>query len=232
MHTLWLRLRAPFAAFRYFQAGVYRSTSPTIPHSAAWGLVLNLAGVDIRSNENNSITEIDPSAPPLLIAIGNVQHSERNTLYQQLHSYPVGTSGKEFAERTKGAKYWIAPVKREILADFDVVLGVRTEDQKLANRIKLGLAGDLPDVRYGLPFAGDNNLLFDRIEILESAESAYWFTPVVDNEDASPRKGSCRLSIKIDRVDSSKSIAKLFAPEPEKIDIPPEGAWIWTPAQP
>jgi CRISPR-associated protein Cas5t len=227
MKKLWLRLQAPFAAFRYFQAGVYRATSPVIPHSAAWGLVLNLAGIDIRINENNAITEIDPSAPKLLIAVGSVSNGERNTLYQQLHSYPVGNSGKEFAERTKGTKYWIAPVKREILAGFDAMIGVQTDDGQLIENIKLGLTGELDVIRYGLPFAGDNNLLFDQIKVVASPEPAYWYTPVEQND--SPRKDSCRLSIKIDRVDSSKSRALLFAPEIAQSEIPPESAWIWTP---
>ncbi|HWN68765.1 MAG TPA: CRISPR-associated protein Cas5, partial [Haliangium sp.] len=48
MNTLWLRLRAPFAAYRWLQAGVYRATSPIIPPSAAWGLLLNLAHIETR----------------------------------------------------------------------------------------------------------------------------------------------------------------------------------------
>lgn len=232
MHLIWLRIRAPFAAFRYFQAGVYRAVSPTIPYSAAWGLVLNLAGIEVRKNQDNPITEIDPSSPPLLIAIGNVDFGERNALYQQLHSYPVGTSGKELAPKTKGAKYWIAPVKREILAGFDAVVGIQTKDGNLANRIKLGLSGKLTDSRYGLPFAGDNNLLFDQIQILDEAEPAYWYLPVSVDEGAKPQKGSCRLSVKIDRVDASKSISRLFAPQAKKNTAPPNEAWIWTPREP
>jgi CRISPR-associated protein Cas5t len=230
MKKLWLRLQAPFAAYRYFQAGVYRSTSPTIPHSAAWGLILNLAGIEVRTNIDNSITEIDPSAPKLLIAVGTVGYGERNTLYQQLHSYPVGNSGKEFAERTRGTKYWIAPVKREVLTDFDAMIGVQTDDSDLLKRIGEGLKGSLPIARYGLPFAGDNNLLFDQIAIVESPEPAYWYAPVRAEE--APRRGSCRLSVKIDRVDSSKSVSLLFAPEDCRTKEPPESAWIWTPTQP
>jgi len=227
MEKLWLRLQAPFAAFRYFQAGVYRATSPVIPHSAAWGLVLNLAGIDIRINENNAITEIDPKAPKLLIAIGSVSAGEKNTLYQQLHSYPVGTSGKDIAERTKGAKYWIAPVKRELLVGFDAMIGIQTDDKLLVEKIERGLCGELDIARYGLPFAGDNNLLFDQIEVVSSPEPANWYTPVEQND--SPRRDSCRLSIKIDRTDSSKSRSLLFAPEIARSQTPPESAWIWTP---
>lgn len=227
MEKIWLRLRAPFAAFRYFQAGVYRATSPTIPHSAAWGLVLNLAGIDVRINENNAISEIDPDAPKLLIAVGAITDGEKSTLYQQLHSYPVGTSGKDVAERTRGTKYWIAPVKRELLVGFDAMLGVQSHDKKIIEKIALGLSGELDVVRYGLPFAGDNNLLFDHIQIIESPVPARWYTPVEQND--SPPKNSCRLSIKIDRVDSSKSRSLLFAPGEVPSELPPNTAWIWTP---
>src|SRR5690606_31673513 len=70
--TLWLRLRAPFAAFRWMQAGVYRATSPVIPPSAAWGLVLNLAGVETRGEDDGTTTQIRADAPPLCLAIGAV----------------------------------------------------------------------------------------------------------------------------------------------------------------
>lgn len=230
MNTLWLWLRAPFAAFRYFQAGVYRATSPTIPHSAAWGLVLNLAGIDIRLNSDNAITEIDPCAPKLLLAVGAVEHAERNTLYQQLHSYPVGTSGKEFADRSKGTKYWIAPVKREILVGLDAMLGVKSDDEALLNKVRHGLCGDTGGLRYGLPFAGDNNLLFDDVRIVGVPERAFWYIPV--NGKGAPKEGSCRLSVKIDRSDCSKSVSLLFAPESTKTEYPPDEAWIWTPCAP
>src|SRR5438132_1289702 len=46
--TLFLRLDAPFSAFRWLQAGVYRGTFPVMPPSAAWGFALNLAGIETR----------------------------------------------------------------------------------------------------------------------------------------------------------------------------------------
>ena len=55
MRTLWLRVRAPFAAFRWMQAGVYRATSPIVPPSAAWGLCLNLAHIDMRQHDEGAV---------------------------------------------------------------------------------------------------------------------------------------------------------------------------------
>src|SRR5436305_5802648 len=131
MKTLWLRVRAPFAAFRGFQAGVYRATSPVMPPSTAYGLVLNLAGIEMRAPTSGPTTLIRDDVPKLQIAIGIVSSAERGSLYQQLHSYPVGNSGKELAARTHGAKYWIIPVRRELLIGFDGIIGVQSAEDSL-----------------------------------------------------------------------------------------------------
>jgi len=233
---LWLRVRAPFAAFRGMQAGVYRATSPTMPHSAAWGLLLNLAGIETRNTKPNITTLVRTDAPPLCMCIGAVRDSELASLYQQLHTYPVGASGKEFKERTRGAKYWIAPARRELLVGLDVMLGVRSDQPEVLDRIVAGAQGkplpgdDQAGERYGLPFAGDNNLLFDRIDVLDAPEAARWYLPV--GPDDPPRRGSCRLTVGIDRGDASRTTNILFAPAEEPTAEVPEAAWIWTPRRP
>lgn len=248
MNTLWLRARAPFAAFRWLQAGVYRATSPIIPPSAAWGLVLNLAHIETRdlaatAKRSAPTTLTRPDAPPLCLAIGDVSdpadpaassaetdRTSRNAvLYQQLHSYPVGSSGKELASRTHGAKHWIAPARRELLMDLDVILGIRTPDAALSQRIADGIAGRLDIPRYGLPFAGDNNCLFDRLDILEDPLAARWYRPI--QPDETDHRDSCRLTIAIDRADASRTRSQLFAPT-SPADTPPEDAWLWCPAPP
>jgi CRISPR-associated protein Cas5t len=143
-----------------------------------------------------------------------------------LHTYPVGQSGKDIAERTKGTKYWIAPVRREILIDLDVMLGVRCE-QAVRKRIADGLNGHFNSERYGLPFAGDNSFLFDTIQILGEPVACYWYTPLDGNSEA--RGNSSRLSVSIDRVDSSNTVTLLSAPMNNKSTEPPSSAWIWTP---
>lgn len=226
--TLWLRIRAPFAGFRWMQAGVYRATSPVIPPTTAWGLVLNLASVETRDPTPGPTTLIRTDAPRLRLAIGALREPEVGVLYQQLHSYPVGNSGKDLAERTHGAKYWIAPVKREVLVGFDCVLGVESEDPALLDRVRRGIAGELDELRYGLPFAGDNNFLIDRIDVLDEPPPARWY--VVMDADSPPQRGSCRLTVGIDRADASRTTALLFAPTPEFCSPPPPSAWVETPS--
>ncbi len=228
MKTLWLHLRAPFAAFRWMQAGVYRATSPVIPPSAAWGLVLNLASIETREESNKGNYRIRQDAPSLSLAVGDVAATARGTLYQQLHSYPVGTdSGKELKPRTRGAKYHISPVRREVLIGFNCVVGVQGPDEVL-DRVPLGLAGELSESRYGLPFAGDNNLLFDSISILGSPPSGVrWYQSLEAIEESG--RDSCRLTVSLDRENSSRTITKLFIPVPAE-DGPPTEAWVQTPA--
>lgn len=228
--AIWLELQAPFAAFRWLQAGVYRATSPVIPPSAAWGLVLNLAAIETRDlTAEAAITPVNSEAPPLQLCIGEVERSTRASLLQQLHTYPVGPSGKEFAERTFGGKYWIAPARREFLVDFHCVIGVRGPHRLLA-RVGEGLAGTYNGDRYGLPFAGDNQLLFDRIDLRDGPVPARWYEPV--RPDDPPRKGSCRLTVCIDRSDSSRTSTVLFAPTPEATVVVPESSWVWVPCDP
>lgn len=203
--TLYLRLDAPFAAYRWLQAGVFRGTFPVIPHSAAWGLALNLAGIETRGSLDEVVTPIRGDAPRFDVAVGLVRPGERSTLYQQLHSYPVGNSGKELQARTRGAKYWIAPAKREVLVGATFAVGVRAASD-LVDRIQQGLRGGL--ARYGLPFAGDNQFLFNTIDLADAVE-ARWFVPV---EAGSAPPGSTRLTTTIDRGDSSRTAAPLFAP--------------------
>lgn len=241
MECLWLRIRAPFAAFRGFQAGVYRATAPIMPPSTAFGLVLNLAGIEMRESTNRPTTLIRADLPCLKLAIGipcleqasgevvPETESEVCTIYQQLHSYPVGASGKELAARTHGAKYWIVPVRREFLVGLDMVLGVQSEPE-LIQQVQKGLAGKLTIPRYGLPFAGDNNFLFDRIDVLSQPPLTRWYVQM--QPDDPPMRGSYRLTVGIDRADNSKTTSYLYAPVLESTSEPPSSAWTWTPKQP
>ena len=243
MNTFWLKIHAPFAAFRGFQAGVYRSTAPVMPPSAAYGLVLNLAGVEMRDYSNPKTTEILKDLPNLRLAIGVFRQPEKSSMYQQLHTYPVGNSGKPNTKDTqeekdrsleslaKGAKFWITPARREMLIDYIGIIGVQTDDETLQEKVEKGLRGELEESRYGLPFAGDNNFLFDRIEVLnEPPEDVVWY--VRHQSDDKQVKGSCRLYVGINRTDNSKTTSSIFVPK-EDLSLPlPENAWTWTPNPP
>src|SRR5260370_25467876 len=131
--------------------------------SAAYGLVLNLAGVETRFDDGKSpMTLMRRDLPSLEMALGAVRIPEVHSIYQQLHNYPVGASGKERAESCKGAKYNIQPVRREFLSGIDAYVCCRGNVQ-LEGAARLGLTGKPSgELRpYGITFLGDNNFLLD-----------------------------------------------------------------------
>jgi len=238
---LWLYIEAPFAVCRTFTAGWYRPTATFLTPSAAYGLILNIAGIDSRLREGEeghdgktpaSLTR--SGLPAVTLALG-AQGQDRKrkpiafddafprmqSVYQQLHNYPVGASGKERAADCMGNKYNITPVRREFLTDLRAVIGIQADDGFL-NRIRGGLACEFP--RYGVPFLGDNNFLLDRAELREPSP-VYWFAPVTAKSSGhQPR--TARLTIQIDRAELSRTTSKLFAPMSEATATPPDEAWI------
>jgi len=221
---LSLYLQAAFAAFRPFTSGTFRSTAAFITPSAAYGLLLNVAGMEMRKDDGKSpMTLVASGLPRFKLALGAVEMPLRHVLFQQLHNYPVGASGKDYAPLTKGSKYNIAPVKRELLSNIKASLSMEG-DEELEWRIREGLAGR-GNRQYGLPFLGDNNFLVDRLEIRERPEPAYWYE-VVTGPSEGPREGVARFTVFIDRQDMSRTRSLLMAPNPEKTATPPDLAWV------
>ena len=236
---MYLRLKAPFAAFRPGDISrvpvAYRPTTAVPSPSTVYGLLLNLAAIEQRTAIDAPITLIRDDLPEMEIAIA-VPHgaettkTERAILSQQLHQYLVGASDKELSKKTHGAKPWIAPIRREILVNLDLLIGVRTE-KWLCDRILCGLNGELEEPRYGLPFAGDNNFLIDSIEQFEhlphqEQETYRWYCPLEGN--VYPSRGTCRLTVWIDRADNTKTQTAVFVPSAFSIN-PPDAAWIKLP---
>ncbi|MCB1158097.1 MAG: CRISPR-associated protein Cas5 [Leptospiraceae bacterium] len=240
MEEFFIHVKAPFAAYRYFQAGNYRVTMPTMPHSAAYGLILNLAGIETRTAKDEITTLIKPvsseyqlgdleTIPMLEISIGEIQNASKGSVYQQLHTYPVGNTSSHLAAGAKGAKYHILPTRREFITGLNVMIGIRTSLSGFMHRILKGLSGDT-DNRYGLPFAGDNNYLIDFLEVYEKAiYPTIWYVPVLADDIIETE--TVRLTVGIDRKDNSKTKSPLFATTPEKSINPPENAWVFTPYQ-
>ncbi len=225
METLWLHIRAPFASFSSLRTGTYRDTMPVMPPSAAYGLILNLAGIEMRGSLKNSITPIRSDLPTLRLAFGRVASttSQVSVLLQNMHNYPVGATGKERKAKAHGTKYWIEPTYREIIVNLDMMLGIQA-DPKLISRICQGLNGKDDPPRYGLPFAGDNNFLFDRIECVEKPLPTHWFVPIKSNLDLEP--GAVSLTVELDRRNPSQTKSFLFSATKNAITLLPDREWL------
>jgi CRISPR-associated protein Cas5t len=222
-------LQAPFAAYRTFAAGWYRPTASFLTPSAAYGLLMNLAGIETRRDDGLSamtVTAFD--LPPARIALGAAGGilPTVQTVYQQLHNYPVGSSGKERAESTMGNKYNITPVRREVLVDLRAAIAVEAGEE-IEGLIREGLSGrPAPGgPRYGIPFAGDNAFLLDRLEVDDPPRPAVWFRQIDRDEEAASDRRSVRLTVWIDRREMSRTRSALYAPSGEVTTEIPESAW-------
>ncbi|MBN2380508.1 CRISPR-associated protein Cas5 [candidate division WOR-3 bacterium] len=222
---LCLNLQAPFGAFRTFTAGSFRPTAEFITPSAAYGLLLNIAGIEMRQDdEDHVMTLIKTDLPSFHLALGAVSFPLQHSIYQQLHNYPVGTSAKEHAEDTKGNKYNIVPARRALLSDINAYVCI-DGNEEIEAQITEGLKGNSPRT-YGLPFMGDNNFLIDKLEPVEKPSEAYWFVPVSSDHESGLREHVTRLTIAIDRADMSQTSSALFAPTKEPSSEIPKDAWV------
>jgi CRISPR-associated protein Cas5t len=187
--------------------------------------------------------------PPARIALGadpnhpRGPHPTVHSLFQQLHNYPVGASGKARKEDAKGNKYNITPVRREFLADLRAIVIFDFLDRSdIEEDIRQALSPNPPpgSGRYGLPFLGDNAFLLDKIEVCDDARPAIWYERLSATTDdpAEIRRTvplSTRLTCWIDRQDMSKTRSELYAPlTTSPTAQPPPAAWtsIEPPAAP
>jgi CRISPR-associated protein Cas5t len=225
---LHLRLKAPFGTFRTFTAGSYRPTAPFITPSAAYGLILNISGIESRYDDGHAaMTLMKFDLPQVEIALGAISFPETQSVYQQLHNYPVGATGKDRAKETKGAKYNIQPVRREFLSGIDAYVCVRGNDQ-LEVQVKDGLRHGLRSLcegrpRYGIPFLGDNNFMIDVLREEHVLGPAFWYRRLTG--ELGPITGRCRLTAWIDRADMTRTVSYLYAPTKGIVAAIPEDAW-------
>jgi CRISPR-associated protein Cas5, N-terminal domain len=231
---LTLFVEAPFATFRTFAAGSFRPSAGFLTHSAAYGIVLNVAGIEMRYDDGRSaMTLIGRDVPSVEIAIGALAGEDGQfvppssaTIYQQIHNYPVGATGKERAPLTKGNKYNIVPARRSLLVDLRAYVSIRAGEE-LEQKVRRGLDGSVVD-RYGLPFLGDNNFLPDHLREVadEDRRPTFWYERIDESSAARLGKDTIRLTTTIDRADMSRTSSALFRPTTDaRLEIP-ESAWV------
>ncbi len=222
---LYLRIKAPFAAFRSFTAGSFRPTAPFITPSAAYGLLMNIAGIETRRDDGVSLMTLTADdTPSFEIAIGAVTFPERQSIFQQLHNYPVGASAKEREESCRGSKYNIQPIRREFLSGIDACIAIKGLEET-ERKIRSGLKGENNASRYGVLFLGDNAFMPDIIREESNPVESYWYVRLAKGAYG-PKDKLCRLTVTIDRADMTRTSSPLFHPiETATAEIPDE-AWI------
>ena len=237
---LCLYLQAPFGVSRTFTAGSFRPTAEFVSYSAFYGLLLNVAGIEMRHDDGRSVmTLIKPDLPKFRLALGALSFPLQHSIYQQMHSYRVGGQEKVpdpdnpgsmisveglGLRRTKGGKYNITPTRRAFLSDIRAYIALDA-DGEFEPQVLAGLRGESSRT-YGLPFLGDNSFLLDKLANVEQPEPAYWYVPVLPDTAGGLRERVTRLTVTIDRADMSRTTSALFAPTEQPTTEIPAQAWV------
>lgn len=225
-----LYVQAPFAAFRTFTAGYFRPTATFITPSAAYGQLLNIGGIESRFDDGSSeMTLTRQDLPHVKLALGALQFPQVQSVFQQVHNYPVGSdAAASYEPFSRGNKYNITPVRREFLSDVRAYICL-DGNPELEERVKSGLKGEYNSTRYGVPFLGDNNFMIDVLREEVKAEPAYWYEKLSEGDERGLRPRTTRLTIMIDRENMAKSTSALFAPTAQPVVDVPESAWVSIP---
>lgn len=206
---MYLHYKAPFGVQRTLRQ-TYRQTLPVLTPSAAYGLLLNIAAIEMRGKRPADL-------PPLEIACGVIGAPAKFSLLQHAHIYPVDAkTGKGRIEETKGTKYWITPRNHEYLWQVEGVIAVRGD---LCDRIRLGLNGQLE--RYGLPFYGQNDFFFSTLLEVSEIPFSQWYVPDKGH-------GSHKVTTWADHADFTSSSEISWKTNGYSTTIP-EQAWLFLP---
>ena len=203
----FIYFKAPFAAFRPFKSFELCPTADFITHSAAYGLLLGLAGIEREDKE---------SFADARIVIGRKHPAKKGRIFQQL------IDGKRELAHDEGGDFNLRPFWREVLYDLEGYVGL--DHPALEEFVDKGIRHPSTLSYWGLPFMGDNNFLLERAEIHETPTPCRWFD-VYKGEKLSRRERLHYLSVWTDYNTGADSRGLLFFLTEEK-ESPPETAWI------
>jgi len=180
----FIHFKAPFGAFRFFQSVEMAVTADFITHSAAYGLLLGLAGIAREK-------KLEYLGARIAVGVIGKRLPPRGRAYQQLHwvklegrvekrkgKPPKGETLKAAFERSKGMKPDIRPYVREFLHGIEGCIGFECAAKpEFEQLIEDGV--DRPEKidNWGLPFMGDNNFFIERLGVSRAPSACRWFSP-------------------------------------------------------
>lgn len=226
-NLLILNIQAPFASWRSFSTGRAQGVLPVIPPSAAFGLFLNLAGIEMKAGVLEKMKGntyfCHPNRddlPHLEVATGTCSDMSSGELIHHMHGYvqtvSKGTLGgkkqKEYEDSFHGRKFSIFLGRRKYLNGYNGLVACRNNPE-IISKIRHNLEHGTDDV----PFAGSTNLTFDVIREVDNQE-CHWY---VKSETAR----SIPLTISVHRSKKDTSVRRLFTRSGNATKSPPENAW-------
>jgi CRISPR-associated protein Cas5t len=204
---LYIYFRAPFAAFRPFRNVELSPTAEFLTHSAAFGILLGLAGIERNLKKKYVGAHI---------SIGCLRMPTVERSLQLL------IQGKRKFEIEKGGNFKLRPFVREVLCGIEGYIGL--EHTELEQLVKQGIDAPTTLDYWGIPFMGDNNFFIERLDLKGNPEPCQWLCEVGEDLHIQGQK-LFYLSVWTDYVNSEKSDSRLFYLG-EKTNSPPQSAWI------
>lgn len=202
----FIYFKAPFGAFRPLKNVELATTTEFITYSAAYGLLLGLAGIDRQRKKEFADARI---------AIGCNRLPRIGRTFQQL------IQGKRVMS-SDGGNLNLRPFWREVLFDLEGYIGL--DNPSLEELVTEGINEPSTLDYWGLPFMGDNNFFLERIEVCDKPEPCQWFYPFTGNR--LQHGGRLHfLSVWTDYETNIHSRGLLFALTPYQ-ESPPSDAWI------
>lgn len=209
---IFLYFKAPFGAFKPFQSVEMLATSEFLTYSAAYGLLLSLAGIDSRN------PQVKRRYANSCIALGTTRLPRKGRVFQQLHK---GT-GKE---KDKGRKPSIDTFWREML--YDKIEGyIGLEHPELESLVSQGVQEPSTLHYWGLPFLGDNNYFIEKLDVVEPPIQCQWFHRLTQ-DDKSSGEQLFYLSVWTDYEDSTQSRSSLFRLNQETPNLLDTSSNVW-----
>jgi len=152
---IYVYFKAPFGAFRPFQSTELHPTANFITHSAAYGLLLGLGGIDRRRKQTIADAKLALGLPYSALQLieerdklGSQAAPEildtlrQGRAYRQLHKEPQSDkqTSAETRERAKGTKPTIDIFRRDFLYGLEGYVGLDHSNlENLASRASMNL---------------------------------------------------------------------------------------------
>ena len=205
---VYLYFKAPFGAFRSFKSIEMSPTAEFITHSAAYGLLLGLAGIDRQHKQEFVGASIAIGIKRQLPKVGRT--------YQQL------IQGERVLNDKQRWDFKLRPFWREVLVGVEGYIGLNHPE--LEDLVHKGVNTPSALSYWGIPFLGDNNFFVERIDTCEQPEPCLWLCPLANGLTPNNRR-LLYLTVWTDYADSTRSKSMLFYQEKTDAE-PPEAAWV------
>lgn len=217
---LFVYFKAPFGAFKPFQSIELHSTADFITYSAAYGLLLGLAGVDCHANYQRRRDFIG-----VQIAIGQIGNPLRGRVLQQLHKMPQTNPSPEVLDRAKGNKPKVDIFRRDYLRSLEGFIGLQNSEE-LEALVRRGINEPSTLSYWGLPFMGDNNFFVETLETKDRPSRCRWFYPFKEHNLGEGER-LYYFSVWTDYEPNPTSSSRLFALSDVKDSLEKDDeAWI------